>query len=178
MKVEPDPGAEVTVIVPPCISMKRLEIARPRPVPPFLALANSSNSRPSSSAGMPGPSSMKSNTTVSAVEPTATLKWPGLPAMASAAFRNLVALQEGRPLKPFVYRDKGSLVSLAHFQTVGSLMGNLVGGRMAIEGRIARFVYVSLYRLHIMAIHGRLGGLSMIALRPATRALRPRLKLH
>jgi NADH dehydrogenase len=98
--------------------------------------------------------------------------------MASAAFRNLVALQDGRPLKPFVYRDKGSLVSLAHFQTVGSLMGNLVGGRMAIEGRIARFVYVSLYRLHIMAIHGRLGGLSMIALRPATRAMRPRLKLH
>jgi NADH dehydrogenase len=98
--------------------------------------------------------------------------------MASIAFHNLVALQEGRPLKPFVYRDKGSLVSLARFQTVGSLMGNLVGGRMAIEGRIARLVYNSLYRLHILAIHGTLGGLSIIALRPATRALRPRLKLH
>ena len=74
--------------------------------------------------------------------------------------------------------EAARLVSLARFQTVGSLMGNLVGGRMAIEGRIARFVYVSLYRLHILAIHGRLGGLSMIALRPASRALRPRLKLH
>ncbi len=98
--------------------------------------------------------------------------------MASTAFRNLAALQEGRPLEPFVYRDKGSLVSLARFQTVGSLMGNLVGGRMAVEGRVARLVYNALYRLHIVAIHGRLRGLTIIALRPATRALRPRLKLH
>jgi len=98
--------------------------------------------------------------------------------MASTAFRNLVALQSGKALQPFVYRDKGSLVSLARFQTVGSLMGNLVGGRMAVEGRLARFVYTSLYRLHLLAIHGTLGGLSVIALRPASRALRPRLKLH
>lgn len=98
--------------------------------------------------------------------------------MATTAFRNLVALQEGRPLEPFVYKDKGSLVSLARFQTVGSLMGNLVGGRMAVEGRLARFVYVSLYRLHMLAIHGPVGGAIRIALRPASRALRPRLKLH
>lgn len=98
--------------------------------------------------------------------------------MATRAFKNLVAMQAGEPLEPFVYKDKGSLVSLARFQTVGSLMGNLVGGRMAVEGRLARFVYNSLYRLHLMAIHGTVGGLSMIALRPASRALRPRLKLH
>jgi NADH dehydrogenase len=98
--------------------------------------------------------------------------------MATTAFRNLVALQEGRPLESFVYRDKGSLVSLARFQTVGSLMGKLVGGRMAVEGRVARLVYNSLYRLHILAIHGPVRGTSIIALRPASRALRPRLKLH
>ena len=98
--------------------------------------------------------------------------------MASTAFANLIALQEGRPLEQFVYRDKGSLISLARFQTVGSLMGNLVGGRMAVEGRVARLVYNSLYRLHLMAIHGPVRGASIIALRPATRAMRPRLKLH
>jgi NADH dehydrogenase len=98
--------------------------------------------------------------------------------MATTAFRNLIALQEGKPLESFVYKDKGSLVSLARFQTVGSLMGNLVGGRMAVEGRVARLVYNSLYRLHILAIHGPVRGASIIALRPASRAMRPRLKLH
>ncbi|MEO8301065.1 MAG: NAD(P)/FAD-dependent oxidoreductase, partial [Rhizomicrobium sp.] len=74
--------------------------------------------------------------------------------MAATAFRNIRALVEGGRLKKFVYRDHGSLVSLSHFSTVGSLMGNLIGGRMAIEGRLARFVYVSLYRMHLIAIHG------------------------
>ncbi|MEM7694182.1 MAG: NAD(P)/FAD-dependent oxidoreductase [Pseudomonadota bacterium] len=98
--------------------------------------------------------------------------------MATTAFKNLVALQDNKPLTAFTYNDKGSLVSLARFQTVGSLMGNLVGGRMAVEGRVARLVYNSLYRLHILGIHGTLGGLSLLALRPASRAFRPRLKLH
>ena len=57
-------------------------------------------------------------------------------------------------------------MSLSHFSTVGSLMGNLIGGRMAIEGRLARFVYVSLYRMHLIAIHGWLKGLALIAGRP------------
>jgi hypothetical protein len=36
VKVEPWPGCDSIQIFPPCISMMRLEIARPRPVPPFL----------------------------------------------------------------------------------------------------------------------------------------------
>ncbi|WP_448581580.1 NAD(P)/FAD-dependent oxidoreductase, partial [Thermaurantiacus sp.] len=83
--------------------------------------------------------------------------------MAETVFRNLVAAQEGRPLKPFVYRDRGSLVSLSRFSTVGSLMGNLVGGRMAVEGRLARLMYLSLYRMHLLAIHGWLKGVALIA---------------
>ena len=34
--VEPSPGLEFTQIRPPCISMIRLEMARPRPVPPLV----------------------------------------------------------------------------------------------------------------------------------------------
>jgi NADH dehydrogenase len=98
--------------------------------------------------------------------------------MASTAFHNIRALIQGRALKPFVYRDHGSLVSLSHFSTVGSLMGNLIGGRMAIEGRLARFVYVSLYRMHLIAIHGWLKGLSLILVGHVNQIIRPRLKLH
>ena len=59
-----------------------------------------------------------------------------------------------------MYRDKGSLISLSRFSTVGSLIGNLVGGSLAVEGRMARLIYTSLYRLHLIGIHGWIKGLS------------------
>lgn len=98
--------------------------------------------------------------------------------MATNVYRNLVRLQQGRPLKPFVYHDHGSLVSLSRYSTVGSLMGNLVGGRMAIEGRLARLVYTSLYRMHLIAIHGWVKGLALLLVGRVNRIIRPRLKLH
>ena len=98
--------------------------------------------------------------------------------MAATAFHNLRALIKGRVLRSFVYKDHGSLVSLSHFSTVGSLMGNLIGGRMAIEGRLARFVYVSLYRMHLIAIHGWLKGVALILVGHVNHIVRPRLKLH
>ena len=98
--------------------------------------------------------------------------------MADAVLGNLTLLMAGKPLKQFTYRDHGSLVSLSRFGTVGSLMGNLVGGRMAIEGRLARFVYTSLYRMHLIAIHGWLRGLALIAVGRVNAIIRPRLKLH
>lgn len=98
--------------------------------------------------------------------------------MANTAYRNILALIHNRPLEAFVYRDKGSLVSLSRYSTVGSLMGNLIGGRMAIEGRLARMVYLSLYRLHLIGIHGWLKGMTLIFIGHVNRVVRPRLKLH
>lgn len=98
--------------------------------------------------------------------------------MADATFRNIKALIAGKPPRPFVYADNGSLVNLARYSTVGSLMGNLVGGKMAIEGRLARFVYTSLYRMHLIAIHGWLKGLFLILMGHVNQVVRPKLKLH
>ncbi len=98
--------------------------------------------------------------------------------MADTAFDNLQNLIHGRPLKPFVYQDFGSLVSLSRYSTVGSLMGGLIGGKLAIEGRLARLVYVSLYQMHVIAIHGWLRGLAMIVIGHVNAVIRPRLKLH
>lgn len=98
--------------------------------------------------------------------------------MATTAFHNLVALMQGRALRPFAYHDHGSLVSLSRFSTVGSLMGNLIGGRMAIEGRLARFAYIGLYRMHLIAIHGWISGVAFIIVSKVNNVVRPRLKLH
>ncbi len=98
--------------------------------------------------------------------------------MAETVFHNLVGLMEGRKLKPFVYKDHGSLVSLSRFSTVGSLMGGLVGGQLAIEGRLARLAYTSLYRMHLIAIHGWLKGVALIVVGHVNAIVRPKLKLH
>lgn len=98
--------------------------------------------------------------------------------MAATAFTNLKRMMAGKPLKAFVYHDHGSLVSLSRFSTVGSLMGNLVGGRMAVEGRLARLVYTSLYRMHLIAIHGWLKGTALMLVGRVNRIIRPKLKLH
>ncbi|MEQ5786999.1 NAD(P)/FAD-dependent oxidoreductase [Erythrobacter sp. NFXS35] len=98
--------------------------------------------------------------------------------MAEVVFDNICRMQKDRPLKHFVYRDNGSLVSLSRFSTVGSLMGNLIGGSMAIEGRLARFIYTSLYRLHLIGIHGWVKATFLILIGRVNRIVRPKLKLH
>ena len=97
---------------------------------------------------------------------------------ASHLLKQLRNRLEGKPLKPFVYRDFGSLVSLGEYSTVGNLMGKLVGGNMMIEGYFARIMYMSLYKMHLMALHGA----AKVALETLSRSLthrtEPSVKLH
>lgn len=98
--------------------------------------------------------------------------------MASHAFKNIVAKMTDRDMKPYIYKDHGSLVSLSNFSTVGSLMGNLTKGSMMVEGRIARIVYISLYRMHQIALHGVFKTTLIMLVGRINRVLRPNLKLH
>lgn len=98
--------------------------------------------------------------------------------MASLVADNILASINGKPLQPFHYKDHGSLISLSRFGTVGSLMGNLIGGAMMIEGRIARLAYISLYRMHQVALHGWIKMIVISLVARINRIVRPRLKLH
>jgi NADH dehydrogenase len=84
----------------------------------------------------------------------------------------------GEPLKPYHYRDFGSLVSLGKYSTVGNLMGNLVGGNMFIEGYFARMMYTSLYKMHEVALHGPTKVALDTMARLITRRTEPHVKLH
>lgn len=97
---------------------------------------------------------------------------------ASFLLRALACRLEGRPLPAFGYRDFGSLVSLGHFSAVGNLMGGLIGGNMLIEGLFARFMYMSLYRLHIAALHGYPRMVLDTFAHWLRRSTLPRVKLH
>ncbi|HEX2830662.1 MAG TPA: NAD(P)/FAD-dependent oxidoreductase [Burkholderiales bacterium] len=126
---------------------------------------------------------------VFAIGDCACCPWPGhapcVPARAQAAHqqsthlvRNLRRRLAGKPLEPFEYRDFGSLVSMGEYSTVGSLMGKLLGGSLFVEGLFARVMYVSLYRMHLYALHGTAKVLFDLLGRLFTRRTEPRVKLH
>jgi NADH dehydrogenase len=85
---------------------------------------------------------------------------------------------DGKPPREFHYRDFGSLVSLGHYQTVGTLMGFATRGTVRIEGLVAKLFYLSLYRMHVWALHG----FWRMALDTLARTIRsqtdPKVKLH
>jgi NADH dehydrogenase len=84
----------------------------------------------------------------------------------------------GKAPKDFHYRDFGSLVSLGTYESVGTLMGFVTGGSIRLEGLLAKLFYVSLYRMHILALHG----FWRMALDTLARLIRsqtePKVKLH
>ena len=98
--------------------------------------------------------------------------------MASCVFKNLMNQRVAKPLKGFAYHDHGSLVSLSRYSAVGSLMGNLSSKSMFVEGKLARLFYISLYRMHQIAIHGKFRGALIVMLDWLTRVIKPKMKLH
>lgn len=97
---------------------------------------------------------------------------------ASHLYTELQRRLSGEPLRPFRYRDFGSLVSLGDYSTVGSLMGFIVGKSMFIEGLFARIMYRSLYKMHEMALHGPIKVTLDTFARLLTRRTEPEVKLH
>lgn len=85
---------------------------------------------------------------------------------------------QGGVAPEFRFRDFGSLVSLGRFSAVGNLMGGLIGGSMLIEGLLARIMYASLYRMHVMALHGPLRMMLDTVVHWLRNKTRPRVKLH
>jgi NADH:quinone reductase (non-electrogenic) len=97
---------------------------------------------------------------------------------ASHLYTELQRRLRNEPLRPFSYRDFGSLVSLGHYSTVGSLMGFVIGKSFFIEGLFARLMYRSLYKMHEMALHGPFKVLADTLSRMITRRTEPVVKLH
>lgn len=96
---------------------------------------------------------------------------------ASLLAKSLKRRLENQPLDAFAYRDYGSLISLSRFSAVGNLMGNLMGS-VKLEGWLARMFYISLYRMHQMALYGVLRTSLLMLGDRIGRSTEPRLKLH
>lgn len=113
---------------------------------------------------------------------------PGLdgrpvPARAQAAAQQAAYLARAladptRDPGPYVYRDKGSLVSLGGDKGVGSLMGGLGGPNFLIEGLLAKWAYMALHLDHHRAIIGVRRTALLALSRLLHRRVSGRLKLH
>lgn len=119
----------------------------------------------------------------------ASCSWPEkqttVPPRAQAAhqqanflLRALTRRVKGASLPNFRYQDFGSLVSLGHFSAVGNLMGGIMGGNLLIDGLFARFMYTSLYRMHIAALHGFGWMVADTVAHWLRRSTAPKVKLH
>jgi NADH dehydrogenase len=75
------------------------------------------------------------------------------------------------------YRDYGSLVTLGSYSTVGSLMGS-IPGTLFVTGYIARLVYLSLYKMHQIALYGWLRTALLTVSKLLRRSVDPEVKLH
>ena len=106
-----------------------------------------------------------------------------VPARAQAAAQQAAYLARAladptRDAGPYVYRDKGSLVSLGGDKGVGSLMGGLGGPNFLIEGLLAKLAYMALHLDHHRAIIGVRRTALLALSRLLHRRVSGRLKLH
>lgn len=91
----------------------------------------------------------------------------------------LAARLRGRTVAPFVFKPQGMMVSLGKHAAVGSLAA-VVGPQRNyhVEGRGAKLIYASLYRMHQAVVHGRLMAVLLYCGDKLRGIARPSLKLH
>ena len=111
-------------------------------------------------------------------------QWP-IPPRAQAAHQQashmvgqIARRLKNEPLKPFKYHDFGSLVSLGHYSTVGTMMGFIGGRSLFFEGLVAKLMYRSLYKMHEVALHGYFKVALDTISRLLVRRTEPQVKLH
>ena len=98
--------------------------------------------------------------------------------MASLLVKTFKRRLHGKLPTAFHYRDFGSLISLGSYQSVGTLMGFITGGTLRLEGYLAKLFYISLYKLHIWALHGFWRMALDTLARMIRRQTEPKVKLH
>ena len=98
---------------------------------------------------------------------------------ASLLYKSIKKVVSGKNKLPnYVYKDYGSLVNLGRYSTVGNLMGSILGGSMFIEGLIAKMMYLSLYQMHLFALHGFASTLFRFLGKLVSQRTETRVKLH
>ncbi|MDB5567203.1 MAG: NAD(P)/FAD-dependent oxidoreductase, partial [Tardiphaga sp.] len=80
---------------------------------------------------------------------------------------------DGKPIPPFRFHDRGSLVALSEYKTFGVIFRGF-----RLEGFFATLAYRSLHKMHLLALFGpwRVALNTLAGL--LTKRTEPRIKLH
>ncbi len=107
-----------------------------------------------------------------------------LPARAQTASQQAVFLKKNiinqiknKPLLNFKYVDYGSLINLSHQKTFALLMGKF-SKKFLLEGKIARIMYLFLYKKHQAICYGWWFVIKNMLSSFIEKRIKPRLKLH
>ena len=84
----------------------------------------------------------------------------------------------GKEVRPFRYRHFGSLIAIGQDTTTGTLMGFLTGQNFRVQGLLARFMYLFLYRQHLAVLFGWPRTILDLLARWIGASTRPKIKLH
>lgn len=90
---------------------------------------------------------------------------------------NIVKHIKNEPLGSFVFHEKGSLISVGDSATVGQVFASVLGS-FYIQGLVAKWAYVSLYRRHQVQTLGLWRTTIQVVKDTMTRVLGPKIKLH
>jgi len=96
---------------------------------------------------------------------------------ATLLAKSFVRIVKQKTPLTFRYDEKGSLISLSKKGSVADIVGTCNKG-LTFEGRIARWFYVTLYRMHQIVLHGYLYTFRLILKDTLVRSTSPNLKLH
>jgi NADH dehydrogenase len=97
---------------------------------------------------------------------------------AAHMVRQIERRLRAQELRPYIYRDFGSLVSLGKWSTVGNLMGFLLGRSIFVAGLFARIMYLSLRIMHERALGGTPRAVLSVLARALAHRTGPPVKLH
>lgn len=98
--------------------------------------------------------------------------------MASLVYKSLKNRMSNKAVPEYHYHDYGSLVSLGRYSTVGNMMGSLSKGSLKVEGFMARIMYLSLYKMHQVALFGPFRVAMLTLSHIFRRSVHPNIKLH
>lgn len=98
--------------------------------------------------------------------------------MATLTATNILALLRNKPLKPFHYKDRGTIISLS--QTAEGVITVPGKGKkqIIIKGNLAYFIYHLLYHMHQAALYGIIRTGRLILAGRVFRSIRTSLKLN
>lgn len=92
--------------------------------------------------------------------------------------RSLARRMAGKSVTPFRFRPRGTLVSLGADQAAGEIPTRRNQSVVPLRGILAKLLYVSLYHMHRVTLHGWLRAIALFLADRLRRTTLPPVKLH